>query len=401
MTKTTLAAICAETFSGGTPASGRGEFWGGSIPWITSADLESFTLDGASKRVTQAGLDNSTARIAPSGALLVGTRVGVGKAAATLIDIAINQDVTACLLKRDTADPVFVALQLRAPALASIISSMKRGATIKGIPREDLLSLEIDLPALPVQLRVRRTMEALRSELMLERERATTANDLLDALMGHLFHLEFAGDNSERHYAAAKWPLVELGGIARIGNGSTPLRSNADYWRDGHIPWLNSGMIHDTFIDHAEQFVTDRAARECHLPLVPSGSVLVAITGQGKTLGNVALLEIAATVNQHLAYITPGDDLDASYLLFFLRTQYKTFRGMAAGGGTTKGALTCGALKRFKIPMPPIEEQRRIASVLTSAFEGYAASVERQRCLEELFQATLASIFERGHLQSL
>ena len=55
----------------------------------------------------------------------------------------------------------------------------------------------------------------------------------------------------------------------------------------------------------ADQFITETAFRECHLPLVKSGSVLVGITGQGKTRGQAVVLSFEATINQHLAFITP------------------------------------------------------------------------------------------------
>jgi type I restriction enzyme S subunit len=86
--------------------------------------------------------------------------------------------------------------------------------------------------------------------------------------------------------------VVRLGDIAKIGNGSTPKRTNEAYWEGGHIPWITSTKIHEVIISRADEFVTETAFRECHLPLVPRKSIVVAITGQGKTLGNAALLGI-------------------------------------------------------------------------------------------------------------
>src|ERR1700737_3016534 len=102
----------------------------------------------------------------------------------------------------------------------------------------------------------------------------------------------------------SRWRVVPLRAVAKIGNGSTPKRDTASYWNGGTIPWLNSTKIHDGLIERAEQFVTATARNDCHLPLVPKNSVLVAITGQGKTLGNAALVAFDTCISQHLAFIT-------------------------------------------------------------------------------------------------
>jgi len=110
------------------------------------------------------------------------------------------------------------------------------------------------------------------------------------------------------------WQAPQMGMHARVGNGSTPLRDNTDYWADGTIPWLNSSNVQYEQIFQADQFVTEQARTECHLPLVVPNSVLVALTGEGKTRGKAALLRFPAAVSQHLAYITPSSGLFADYL---------------------------------------------------------------------------------------
>ncbi len=101
------------------------------------------------------------------------------------------------------------------------------------------------------------------------------------------------------------WELWRISRLARVGNGSTPSRGNTMYWKGGVYPWLNSSQVNRGFIDTADQFVTEDALRECHLPKVSAGSVLVAITGQGKTRGMSADMGIEATINQHIAFIAP------------------------------------------------------------------------------------------------
>ena len=163
------------------------------------------------------------------------------------------------------------------------------------------------------------------------------------------------------------WEIWKLAHLASIGNGSTPNRSRPEYWEKGDIPWLNSSIVNQREISAAAQFVTSLAIRECHLPIVRSGAVLVAITGQGQTRGRAAVLSIDATVNQHIAFISPvRSRLSSWYLKWTLSAAYDFLRSVSDDVGGTKGALTCEELANLHVPVPPSAEQREIVSMIAS-----------------------------------
>lgn len=164
------------------------------------------------------------------------------------------------------------------------------------------------------------------------------------------------------------WRIDQLGRLAAIGNGSTPNRDRVDYWDDGTIPWLNSSNVNRDVVTDSDQFVTEIARSESHLPMVPQGSLLVGLTGEGKTRGMVTILGIKATINQHLAFITPRiGGPHTRFLMWSLTHFYDAFRELSNENGSTKGGLTCQALKRFRIPIPPPAVQREIAASLDSS----------------------------------
>src|SRR3546814_15829240 len=69
-----------------------------------------------------------------------------------------------------------------------------------------------------------------------------------------------------------------------------------------------------------------------HLPVVPAGSLLIAITGQGKTLGNSALVEFDTTINQHLAYVRfDRNDVVPGYVYQFMRSRYEDRKSVVSG----------------------------------------------------------------------
>jgi type I restriction enzyme S subunit len=198
------------------------------------------------------------------------------------------------------------------------------------------------------------------------------------------------------------WETWQISHFAKIGNGSTPSRGNSGYWSGGHYPWLNSASVNKGKIAAADQFVTDLALRECHLPRVQPGSVLVAITGQGKTRGTAALLEIEATINQHIAYITPMSAFVApNYLQMYLTAAYPELRRISDDSGSTKGALTCENVKRFRIVVPPIEEQQRLVNTVQKelvSVEAMTECIQRQVVLVSEYRTRLIADVVTGKL---
>ncbi len=100
------------------------------------------------------------------------------------------------------------------------------------------------------------------------------------------------------------------------------------------------------------------------------------ITGQGKTRGMVTPLDIEATINQHLAYLTPRSPqgpISVEYLRLALDVAYPELRQLSDGNGGTKGALTCHMLQQFRVPVPPKNLQ---AALVTEARRETAATAQ-------------------------
>jgi type I restriction enzyme S subunit len=198
------------------------------------------------------------------------------------------------------------------------------------------------------------------------------------------------------------WEVKRIGHLGKVGNGSTPSRSNPQYWNHPDYPWLNSGSVNRNVITEADQFVTNLALRECHLPLVKERSIVVAITGQGKTRGTAALLMIPATINQHLAYIeiqTPTALPEFVHLS--LTSQYFQLRAISESG-STKGALTCQDVKEFKIALPPVDEQRAIISTtgqIQKELATLAAQFDSQMKSLQTLRSTLIAAAVTGRIK--
>lgn len=198
------------------------------------------------------------------------------------------------------------------------------------------------------------------------------------------------------------WEVKRICQFARVGNGSTPSRSKPSYWSDGYYPWLNSSQVNRGFIASADQFVTEAALRECHLPRVSPGSLLVAITGQGKTRGTAAVLGIEATINQHIAHITPRTpEVSGDFLHLAFAAAYQELRALSEDSGSTKGALTCEDLKRFKVAIPTRPEQAEIVDCSrreTQSITNALSRAEREIALLREYRTRLVADVVTGRL---
>lgn len=276
----------------------------------------------------------------------------------------------------------------------------RRHVNQASIGLERLRQIDAPLPPVEAQEQIVRVLSNLQSSFEVELTTCDKLAALKSATMAKLFREGLRGEplkQTEIGEIPESWEVARLGDIARIGNGSTPKRTNEAYWKDGHIPWITSTKIHDVVITGADEFVTEDALRECHLPMVPRKSLVVAITGQGKTLGNVALLEIDTCINQHLAYVQfQNPSARPEFYLFFLQSLYPFFRQVSSAGGSTKGALTCGLIANLKVPFPSREEQQQIAELLLLLTRRHMIATKRSEALSTLFGAALTQLMTGG-----
>lgn len=274
------------------------------------------------------------------------------------------------------------------------LRTLNSHSTIPGLNRESAYAMIADIPPVDEQRRIAAILWKVQRAIEVQERLVATVRELKQAAMRQLFTRGLRGEaqkETEIGSVPESWEVVLLGQLGRIGNGSTPKRDNERFWREGTTPWLNSGKIHEGVIESADQFVTNAAIAECHLPVVPAGSLLVAITGQGKTLGNVARVTFDTTVNQHLAYLRfDSEGVEADFIRYYLASRYDVLRAIGSAGGSTKGAITCAELKHFRVPrLSSLAEQHEIATALQTIDRKLSHHERKRDVLQELFRTLL------------
>jgi type I restriction enzyme S subunit len=146
------------------------------------------------------------------------------------------------------------------------------------------------------------------------------------------------------------WIACRVGAIGTVVNGSTPSRTQDNYW-SGTIPWVSSGEVRNNLISSTRERITKSGFDSCSVRLLPPGTVLLAMIGEGKTRGQSAILEIEATINQNVAAIVVSHGLvDPEFAWRWFQFQYEKTRERGSGSGPAGAELSASPRDPFRSP---------------------------------------------------
>lgn len=159
------------------------------------------------------------------------------------------------------------------------------------------------------------------------------------------------------------WKVKRMKELSAIGSGTTPKSGEDKYYENGIHPWLNTSDVQDCVINEAKFSITDKALNDYSvLKYYPIGTILIAMYGGG-TIGNVALMNISATINQACCAIVSNEKLlFPKYLFCYLKCHKKKIISLGFGG--TQVNLSQAIITQLPVVLPPLPEQRAIATYL-------------------------------------
>ena len=160
------------------------------------------------------------------------------------------------------------------------------------------------------------------------------------------------------------WKWARIGDLFNVGTGMTPLKSESRFYVNGTIPWVNSALTSQRYIEKVDTRITKYALANTSLTVYPPHTIIVAMYGQGKTRGQTSELLVPATVNQACAalgnYLENQDFIN--YVYYYYQYNYEILRKKAEG--TSQPNLNLQKIKDMIIPLPPLAEQKRIVAKL-------------------------------------
>lgn len=287
------------------------------------------------------------------------------------------------------ADAEFLSLWIRHQASTGAFKDQNAKTTIAHLPQVRLEQLQVPDLCHAEQLRIAARLSAQLTEVSAAGKAAEAQAEAISVLRDRML--------ADVFFAAKSAPTRRVGDHALTTSGSTPKRGVAAYWSPAEVPWVKTGEIDFAPIRQIGESVSRKALSECSLALLPPKTVLIAITGEGKTRGRSAVLEVEATTNQHSVAILPNEIWDPYFLQLWLQASYQDLRELSAGRGGSRSALSGIQIKALEVPSPSREMQqtivRRAQEALREVDALAAANNSQREELARLPQRLLAQAF--------
>ncbi|MCI0222651.1 restriction endonuclease [Cronobacter sakazakii] len=183
--------------------------------------------------------------------------------------------------------------------------------------------------------------------------------------------------------------MISLGELVDIKGGGTPDKNNSEYW-NGDIPWASVKDFKKNILDSTLDSITLLGVRNSATSVIPAGNIIVPTR---MALGKVAINTIDLAINQDLKalFIKDNDVVDRDYLFRWLESQSSLIE--SEGKGATVKGITLPFLKGLNVPIPPINEQKRIAAILDKADAIRQKREQAIKLADDFLCATFATMY--------
>lgn len=205
-----------------------------------------------------------------------------------------------------------------------------------------------------------------------------------------------------RQAKSGTWALVPLKDLGQWAGGGTPSKAKAEFWANGTVPWVSPKDMKRLLIAEAEDYITEAAIRGSAAKLISAKSVLV-VTRSGilsHTLP-VAITIVPVAINQDLKALTPKEGVLPEYVAWALRCFSREILKNCSKQGTTVSSIETNALQRFEIPVPSLEEQKKVVAEIEkqlSRLDEAVANLKRVKANLKRYKASVLKAAVEGRL---
>lgn len=396
---------------GGTPTSGKEEFYNGDEIWVTISDIKDVTIYDSKNKLSKKGIKSANLKKIKKGSLLYSFKLSVGQVAFAGNDLYTNEAIASfpISLKKYNLNFWYYSFSV------SLINNASENIYGAKLMNQQLINnAKILFPNLITQQKIADFLDKKceefdsvisKKEMLINKLEEAKKSLISEVVTGKVKVIEkengeYGIIKREAHemkdsgvewlgMIPTEWSISRLKHLANINNGTTPSRDDKDYWNEGTIPWLSSGKVNEFIIKNPSELITSKAVKECSLKIFPKNTILMGIVGQGKTRGTSAILKIDACINQNMVGIITNNKLHCEYLLHFLTQAYTNIR---SGNGAGQEALNINIISNFKIPIPIFEKQVLIASFLKKNMNNFNLLIQKNKDMIEKLKSAKQSL---------
>lgn len=356
-TRATIGGSCT-VFSGGTPSKGNASYWRGPIPWVSAKDLKADRIFDAELHISQQACDESAAKMAPTGSLLMLVR-GMGLANGIQIGevtspVAFNQDLRA-IVPPKTVDSRFLLLALRhclADGGAGVLSSAAHG-TLK-IDADALRRVEFPVPPMQEQRRIvailDEAFEAIATAKANAEKNLQNARQVFESHLAAVFSARNEGWTDRKLHSICR--RITVGHVGSMANLYKP--AGIPFLRSQNIRPFSVSMQNLVFIDEEFHATLGKSSLQ-------AGDVAIVRTGYPGTAA-VVPDSLGVANCSDLVIVRPGPEIDAHFLAAFFNSAFG--KSMVSGKvvGAAQKHFNVGAAKDVVLHLPPLVEQQSIVA---------------------------------------
>ena len=371
--------------NGYTPSKGVKEYWeNGSIPWFRMEDIRENgrVLNTALQKVSESAVKGG--KLFPANSIIIATSATIGEHALITIPFLANQRFTVLSLKPEYIDKFNIYFLYH--YCFTLDDWCQKNTTMSSFASVDMNGFRkflIPIPPLSVQTEIVKILDALTaltSELILRQKQ-------------YEYYREKLLSEEELGKVGFEWKTIDE--ISKkISSGGTPTTSNNGYYDNGTIPWLRTQEVDFKEIWDTNIKITEDGLNNSSAKWIPANCVIVAM--YGATVGKTAINKIPLTTNQACANIEINDKLACyRYIFHYLTSKYEYIKSLGSGSQTN---INAQIIKKLKVPVPPIEEQQRIVSILdkfetltNSITDGLPLAIEQSQKRYEYYRELLLS----------
>ena len=190
------------------------------------------------------------------------------------------------------------------------------------------------------------------------------------------------------------WKAGTIGDYCEVKTGGTPSTKVPSYYHPPEIFWVKSGDVKGRRIQNPPNQISRQGMSKSAAKLLPRGSVMIAMSGRGKTRGTTAVLEVEAACSQSVAAMIPTDKLESEFLHYQFVKRYDEVRNIT--GSDDRSGLNLALIRAISIAIPPLSEQKKIAHILSTVQRAIEAQERVIQTTTELKKALMHKLFTEG-----
>jgi len=366
------------------------------VPFITSKHLTNQGIDFTeANHISQSDhLNFSKRSLVENGDILFGMIGTIGKPLIVNYDFEFSIKNVALLKFVDNTQllNVFTLNLLKSKMIDKQFSKLGNGGVQSFIALGMIRSLKIPLPPLKEQDKIADILttaddkiEAIASQIQ---KAETLKKGLLQKLLSEgIGHTEFK--DSELGRIPVGWEVLPLSSVCRkIIGGGTPSKEIAEYWVQGTIPWATvKDMDNSKYLHTAQDFITTIGLDNSSANLIPANSIITA-TRMG--IGRFFINTVDMAINQDLKALIVDEKHHQDFVFWSLLSKSEMLESM--GTGTTVKGIKLEELRKVKFAIPPLTEQKQIATILSTADEKLEVLRAKKEKYETLKQGLMQKL---------